>query len=235
MGWFAIVGAVVGTIGGVIGAMPQLRLIAAMGVAFALSGCFESGPKLSQEEERLLEAVTYLFTGLEDNLDDTNGKGMPWQRAVRGRNLEYWRISKNSIYSSDDAENKKMRKSTYVRYIYRLASPDPCVFSFSDITEFSQGDSQEDFSAMSSTNMLNTQTFNLANAHTFVFEDDGYGTPYIRIVGPRAMCYGPNTCENTWNSVFSGLSLGRFRNDERFERRRKAYAFVKKACPGKEF
>jgi hypothetical protein len=215
--------------------MRRLKLIVAMGAVFMLAGCFDSTPKLSQEEEKLLEAVTYLFTGLEDNLDDTDAKGMPWQRTVKGRNLEYWRVSKNGIYSSDDAENKKMRKSTYVRYIYRLTSPDPCVFSFSDITEFSQGDSQEDFSAMSSTNMLNTQTFNLANAHTFVFEDDGYGTPYIRIVGPRAMCYGPNACENAWNSVFSGLSLGRFRNDERFERRQKAYAFVKKACPGKEF
>jgi len=215
--------------------MRKSTLIVAMCAALTLAGCFESTPKLSQDEEKLLDAVIYLFTGLEDNLDDTNGNGMPWQRAVRGRNLEYWRIGKNGIYLSDAADNAKMRKSTYVRYIYRLTSPEACVFSFSDITEFSQGDSQEDFSAMSSTNMLNTQTFNLANAHTFVFEDDGYGTPYIRIVGPRAMCNGPNLCENGWNSVFSGLSLGRFRNDEHFERRQKAFAFVKKACPGKEF
>lgn len=213
----------------------SLSLIAVMGAVSTLLGCFDSTPKLSQEEEKLLDAVTYLFTGLEDNLDDTNGKGMPWQRTVKGRSVEYWRISKNGIYSSDDADNKKMRKSTYVRYIYRLNSPDPCVFAFSDITEFSQGDSQEDFSAMSNTNMLNTQSFNLANAHTFALEGDGYSTSYIRIVGPRAMCYGPNVCENAWNSVYSGLSLGRFRNDSGFERRKKAYAFVKKACPGKEF
>ncbi|SFJ54041.1 hypothetical protein [Bradyrhizobium sp. cf659] len=103
--------------------MLRLKLIAAMGAAFALAGCFDSEPKLSQDEEKLLEAVTYLFTGLEANLDDTDGKGMPWQRAVRGRKLEYWRISKNSIYSSDEAENKKMRKSTYVRYISLLLLP----------------------------------------------------------------------------------------------------------------
>jgi hypothetical protein len=173
-----------------------------------LAGYSESQPKLSIDEEKLLEAVMYLFTGLEDNLDEPDGKGMPWQRALNGRNLEYWKISKNGIYSSDDEENEKMRTSSYVRYVFRLNSPEPCVFSFADINGFSKGDSQEDFSALSTINMLNTQTFNLANAHTFVFEDDGYGTPYIRIVGPRAMCYGPNACENAWNSVFSGLSLG---------------------------
>lgn len=131
--------------------MRRLKLIVAIGAVFVLAACFDSAPKLSQEEEKLLEAVTYLFTGLEDNLDDTGGQGMPWQRTVKGRNLEYWRIGKNGIYSSDEANNKKMRESTFVRHIYRLTSPDPCVFSFSDITEFSRGDSQEDFSAMSST------------------------------------------------------------------------------------
>lgn len=188
--------------------MHVLRLGIAICIVLVLAGYSESQPKLSIDEEKLLEAVMYLFTGLEDNLDEPDGKGMPWQRALNGRNLEYWRISKNGIYSSDDEENEKMRTSSYVRYVFRLNSPEPCVFSFADINGFSKGDSQEDFSALSTINMLNTQTFNLANAHTFVFEDDGYGTPYIRIVGPRAMCYGPNACENAWNSVFSGLSLG---------------------------
>ncbi len=83
--------------------------------------------------------------------------------------------------------------------------------------------------------MGNNITFRLANAHTFAFDDDGYGTLYLRIVGPRAMCYGPDYCENAWNSVFSGLSLGRFSGNEHIERRQKALALIKKACPGKEF
>lgn len=215
--------------------MRILRLGATIGVLLALSGCFEAQPKLSIDDEKVLEAVMYLFTGLEDNLNETDGKSMPWQRAVNGRNLEYWKVSTNRIFSSDDEENKRMRNSSYVRHVFRLNSSAQCTFNFADINEFSKGESREDFSALSSTNMLNTQTFNLANAHTFVFEDDGYGTPYIRIVGPRAVCYGPNACENAWNSVFSGLSIGRFRNDENFERRQKAYASVKKVCPGKEF
>jgi hypothetical protein len=215
--------------------MRILKLGATIGVLLALSGCFDAQPKLTVDDEKLLEAVMYLFTGLEDNLDETDGKGMPWQRAVDGRNLKYWRVNTNGIFSSDDEENKKMRNSSYVRYVFRLNSSAPCVFNFQDINEFSKGDSREDFSAISSTNILNTQTFNLTNAHTFVFEDDGYGTPYIRIVGPRAVCHGQNACENAWSSVFSGLSLGRFRNDEHFVRRQKAYAFVKRMCPGKEF
>jgi hypothetical protein len=203
--------------------------------AFALGGCFDTAPKLSQEDERLFEAVIYLFTGLEDNLDETDGKGMPWQRAAKGRGIEYWRVGRNGIGFSDDEMNRKTRDSRYVRYVYRLTSPDRCVFSFDDVTEFSKGDSQEDFSTYSSTNMLNTMTFNLANAHTFAFDDDGFGTPYIRLLGPRVMCHGPNFCENVWNSVFSGLSLGRFRDSNHKERRQKAFGFVKKACPGKEF
>ncbi len=49
-----------------------------LSISAALAGFFEVTPKLSQEDEKLFEAVMYLFTGLEDNLDDTNGKGMPW-------------------------------------------------------------------------------------------------------------------------------------------------------------
>lgn len=205
-----------------------------MRCGLALAGCFEATPKLSQDEEKLLNAVMYLFTSLEDNLDETDGKGMPWQRSVQGRTLVYWRISKNGIYSSDPADNAKMRESTYVRYNHRLTSPEPCVFSFEEKTEFSKGDSQQDFSAHSYVNSLNTMTFNLANAHTFTYEDDGYGEPYIKILGPRAVCRGPNFCENVWTSVFSGLQLGRVRRVDD-ERRTKAWAAIKKVCPGKEF
>jgi hypothetical protein len=176
-----------------------------------------------------------LFTGLEDNANDGNGEGMPWQRAVNGRSIKYWRIAKNGSGLSNDEPNKKTRNSRYVRYIYRLTSPEPCVFSFEDINEFSKGDSQEDFSVYSSGNLLNGLTFNFANAHTFKFQDDGLGTPILILVGPRVICAGTNYCEDAWNSQFSGLSPGRFSADEHIDRGQKALAIVKKACPGKEF
>jgi hypothetical protein len=65
------------------GGMHLAKWIAVIAPAFALGGCFDLAPKLSQEDERLFEAVTYLFSGLEDNLDDTDGKGMRWQRTVK--------------------------------------------------------------------------------------------------------------------------------------------------------
>jgi hypothetical protein len=204
---------------------------AALCVAVALAGCFEREPKLSQDDEKLFEAVMYLFTGLEDNLDETNGKGMPWQRALEGRRLEYRRIGKNGIGFSDDELNKKTRSSNYVRYVFRLTNPEPCTFTFEDIDQFSKGDSQEDFSAYSSASLGNNLTFRFANAHTFVLEDDGFEV-YVRMVGPRVVCTGDAYCENGWNSVFSGLSLGRFHGNEHKDRRDKALAVIKKACSG---
>ncbi|WP_461316847.1 hypothetical protein [Bradyrhizobium embrapense] len=202
--------------------------------AIALTGCFERTPKLSQDEEKLLDATTYLFTGLEDNLDETSGKGMPWQRSVKGRAIDYWRITTNGIGFSDDEMNRKTRPSRYVRYTYRVSSPEPCSFAFEDITEFSKNDSQEDFSAYSMHNQGNGITFNLGNAHTFQFEEDGWST-YLRIVGPRAVCYASGGCENAWNDTFSGLLLGRISGDAHLDRRKKALAIIRTACPGKDF
>ncbi|QOZ20828.1 hypothetical protein XI02_42175 [Bradyrhizobium sp. CCBAU 21365] len=65
--------------------------------ALMLSSCFESSPKLSKNEEGLLEAVVYLFTGLEDNAGDRYGLKILWQRSVKGRTIEYRRVSKNGI------------------------------------------------------------------------------------------------------------------------------------------
>lgn len=102
--------------------MRAVEWIAALGAFIILSGCFDTTPKLSQEDEKLFEAVMHLFTGLEDNLNDTDGKGMSWQRAVKGRSVEYWRVGKNGIGFSDDEMNRKTRDSRYVRYVYRLTS-----------------------------------------------------------------------------------------------------------------
>ncbi len=214
--------------------MRWLRCMAAIGSALALTGCFESAPKLSRDDERLLDAATYLFSGLEDNLDETGGKGMPWRRAVKGRAIEYWRISENRIGFSDDELNRKTSSSRYVRYSYRISSPELCSFTFEVMTEFSNRESQKDFSTFSMQDSASGMTFNVGNAHTFQFEDDGW-SPYLRIQGPRAVCYRSGGCENGWNDVFSGLSLGRFSGSEQIDRRKKALAVIKNSCPGKEF
>ena len=83
--------------------------------------------------------------------------------------------------------------------------------------------------------MHNAQTFNIGNAHTFNFRDDGHGTPYLWLAGPRVHCYEPNICGNAWATEASGLSLGRFDDDKHLDRRQKALAIIKHACPGKEF
>jgi hypothetical protein len=216
--------------------MRAAKWIVAFGIAVTLGGCFERTPKLTEADEKIFEAVIYLFTGLEDNLDETDGKGMPWQRAVKGRSIEYWRVGKNGISMSSDQEfTKKTSESRYVRYVWRLTSPAPCIFKFEEVDEFSKGDSTKDFSAYSSSNDLNALTFNLANAHTFVLETEDFGKPYIRLLGPRVVCNNYNAfCENVWNSVSTGLSLGRFSGSQE-ERRQKAFNIVKAACPGKDF
>jgi hypothetical protein len=214
--------------------MRRLRWIAMLCGAIPLASCLESTPKLSKDEEKILDAAAYLFTGLEDNLDQTRGEGMPWQRAVKGRAVEYWRIGTNGIGFSDDELNKKTRPSRYVRYTYRIFSPEQCSFTFEEITEFSKGESREDFSAHSMRNLGNGMTFNVGNAHTFQFEEEGWQA-YLRIVGPRAVCHGSGGCENAWNDVFSGLLLGRVSGNAHLDRRKKALAIIKNVCPGKEF
>jgi hypothetical protein len=62
-----------------------------------LAGCFDSATqqsatkdlvvKLSKGEEQLLDAMAFLFSGMEDNIKD--GKFMPWRREVEGRTIEF--------------------------------------------------------------------------------------------------------------------------------------------------
>lgn len=214
--------------------MRGLRLIVAIGSAATIAGCFDSTQKLSPSEEQLLDAATFLFSGLEDNLKSTSGKGMAWQRTVRGRTIEYWRISENSIGVSDEKLNAKIHKSQYVRYVFRISSPKPCSFKFQEGTEFSNGNSKEDFSILPMRDSVDGITFDVSNANTFQFEEDGLDA-YLRIVGPRAVCYGPDNCENAWNDVFSPLLLGRSGGSKQLNRRKRALAVIKRTCPGKEF
>jgi hypothetical protein len=106
------------------------------GVAL-LAACSEpAAPKLSKEDERILDAMMFLFSGIEDNTKDDYGL-TPWQREVKGRSIEFSMIGKNGMHSSDDEDERKLRPSTYMRYMERITLEEPCVFHFEEINEFS--------------------------------------------------------------------------------------------------
>jgi hypothetical protein len=114
--------------------------------ATMLTACFEpTAPKLSKDDERALDAMMFLFLGLEDNTEFEQAL-TPWRREVKGRTVEFSTISKNGIYSSDEDDNRKLRQSDYTRYIKRIAQIEPCVFRFEFMNEFSNGANKEEFS-----------------------------------------------------------------------------------------
>ncbi len=207
------------------------------GVAM-LTACSDApAPKLSKEEEQVLDAMMFLFSGLEDNTKDDYGL-TPWKREAKGRNVEFTKIGENGISSSDEEENRKLRQSKYIRYLRRITIEEPCVFHFEEINEFSKGDSTEDFSFHSFKNSLNTHIFNLGNAHKFVlnFEHEYSSRPVIEIEGPRVVCEEYGYCENEWDSSISGMSGSRFQGTEAENSRRlRALEFIKKMCPGKPY
>jgi hypothetical protein len=178
----------------------------------------------------------YAFTGIEDNLKDSYGL-TPWQRTTKPKVFEFWMIGKNGIFSSDAEENKRLRQSKYVRYVYRLGNPEQCVFRFEDTTQFSKGDSEEEFNPQSSTNVLNSHTFNFGAAHKFEFVDERW-RHFIVLEGPRVMCSEEGGyCENRWTSEISGMAHRRFDRGgkEAALRRGRAVEVIKKACPGRPY
>jgi hypothetical protein len=202
--------------------------------AALLAACSDSVAKLSKDEEQVLDAMMFLFSGIEDNTKDDKGL-TPWRREVKGRSIEFSKLGNNGIGSSDDEVNQKISQSRYVRHLDRISQKEPCVFDFDEATDFSKGDSQEDFSWYSMKG--STHTFNLANAHVFNLnvEDASSTKALIELTGPRVECEA-DYCENTWNSFDSGMDLGRFHGGD-FEnnRRLRAVELIKKACPGKPF
>jgi hypothetical protein len=205
--------------------------------AAMLAACSDSASKLSKEEEQVLDAMMFLFSGIEDNTKDDWGL-TPWRREVNTRGIEFSKLGKNGISSSDEEDNRKIRQSTYVRYLERISLKEPCVFYFEEITEFSKGDSHEDFSWHSSKNALNTHIFNLANAHVFNLnvEDARFTKALIEMAGPRVECTEYDYCENAWNSFFSGMDSGRFNGgNAENSRRLRAMELIKKTCPGKPY
>jgi hypothetical protein len=130
-----------------------------------LAACSDSSPRLTNEEEQVLDAMTFLFSGLEDNTKDREGDPDRWRREVRGRSIEFSKLGSTvGIGSSDEDMNRKLRQSKYVRHLERISLEGPCEFYFEEIDQLSKGDSREDFSSDSSKNLLNTLRVNLANA-----------------------------------------------------------------------
>jgi hypothetical protein len=102
--------------------------------AAMLAGCFDSDTKdsvakLSKEEEQVLDAMMFLFSGIEDNTKDDTGL-TPWRREVKGRSIEFSKLGKNGISTSDEEYNRKIWQSTYVRYLRRISLKEPCAFRF---------------------------------------------------------------------------------------------------------
>lgn len=207
-------------------------------VAAMLAACNDSASKLSKEEEQVLDAMMFLFSDIEDNTAGT------WRREVKGRSIEFSMIGENGIGTSNYETNRKIRQSKYVRYTKRISLKEACVFDFYKTTEFSRGDSKEDFSWHEFKGI--TQTLNLANAHVFKLnlEDARLIAAVIELAGPRVVCESngeTDDCENAWNSdPFSGkvadMAEGRFHGgDAENYRRLRAMELIKKACPGKPY
>jgi hypothetical protein len=220
-------------------------LIGIIGAAAILVACSDATKKLTKDEEQLLDAMMFLFSGIEDNSKDSENAA-PWRREVKGHSIEFSSIGENHIYSSDPEDNRKMRQSKYVRYLNRISLDGPCLFHFLEITEFSKGDSQEDFNGAYS-EAGTTHIFNLANAHHFELDLETVPPALIELAGPRVACTafpqvgrGERTegdyCENAWNSMFEGMDHWRFYGrTEQNTRRQKAMALIKKACPCKPY
>jgi hypothetical protein len=90
----------------------------------ALTACTE---KLSMEEADLLDAMIFVSDDIEDHTKEDIWPE-PWRRQIVGRTIEYSRRARNNIGSSDEAENKKIRDSLFIRYVETISSPEPCVF-----------------------------------------------------------------------------------------------------------
>jgi hypothetical protein len=210
-------------------------MLAACSDSASNSSTSDPASKLSKEEELVLDAMMFLFTGIEDNTEDKWGL-TPWRREVKGRSIEFSELAKNGIFWDNEEQNRKMRQSTYMRYLRRITLKEPCVFHFEAIEEFSKGDSRKDFTSYSTTEYGGTHTFNLGNAHHFNLDvDTGWGAA-IAMAGPRVECDQLGYCENAWNSGISGMHDGRFKGeDAENDRRLRAMELIKKACPGKPY
>src|SRR5579864_727058 len=138
------------------------RWIGLLSCIGALTGCTE---KLSKEGTDLLDAIIFVSDDIEDHAKEDSWPE-PWTRQVLGRTIEYTRRGRNDISSSNEDENKKIRNSSFIRYVERISSPEPCVFLRDSFIEFSKGNSQTDFSTYTMRNRLTAFTLNLAESYS---------------------------------------------------------------------
>jgi hypothetical protein len=196
----------------------------------ALTGCTE---KLSIEGAELLDAVIFVADDIEDHVQEDPWPE-PWTRQVVGRTVEYSRRGRNEGAVSNEDDNKKLRDSSFIRYVERISSPEPCVFVRDSSIEFSKGDSQTDFSSYTMPNRPTAYTLNLAEAYSFELSFES-GAVDITAQGPGVACSGRGFCENYWNR---GFYTGE--DEDRADRKpvgvlrlERAITVIKKACPGK--
>ena len=195
-----------------------------------LTGCTE---KLSTEGAGLLDAVIFVADDIEDHAKEDSWPE-PRRRQVIGRTIEYSRRGSNEGAAFNEDKNKKIRDSSFIRYVERISSPEPCVFVRDSSIEFSKGDSRTDFSAYTLPNRLTAYTLNLAEAYTFELSFES-GAVDITAQGPSVACSGWGFCENYWNR---GFYAGE--DEDRADRKpvgvlrlERAIDLIKKACPGK--
>jgi hypothetical protein len=201
----------------------------------ALTACTE---RLSKEEAELLNAMVFVWTGIEDNTRD--GVSTPWRREVRGRSIEFSRVAClwvegcTRIGFSDEETNRIIRKSSYIRYVQRISLTGPCTFKMEDEDKYSKGDSQQDFSSYETHGL--PYTYNLANAVKFEVSFD-LGVGHVYLQGPAVACYDVNACENDQEKMFDApMDFDRpDRKSLPVLRRERAVEFIKKSCPGKAF
>jgi hypothetical protein len=235
-----------------IGERMRIVTLACFACCMTLAGCFDSSPKLSNEDEQLFDAVMYAFTGIEDNTRDIEQNPDPygltaWKKEPTANGFRFTMIGRNGIVSSNAEFNKKIRQSKYVKYVYRLTSKERCVFRFENFDEFSKGDSQTEFIRVDeSVSLGGSGTFNLGSAHKFELvetETIGRLRRFVVLEGPKVMCqeeFG-EYCKNKWIDESFGGADRRFDSDDgevdrkAFRRRGRAVELIKKACPGKAF
>ena len=203
----------------------------------ALTACTE---KLSKEEAELLDAMMFVWTGIEDNTRDRGST--PWRREVKGRSIEFSRVvclwveGCARIGFSDQETNRIVRKSSYLRYVRRISLSGPCTFKIEEEDKFSKGDSQQDFSGYAMHD--SSYTYNLANAVKFEVRSELGGLAHdVYVQGPAVVCGQMNACENEDYKMFDApMDFDRpDRKSLPVLRRERAIELIKKWCPGKAF
>ncbi|WP_338834117.1 hypothetical protein [Bradyrhizobium septentrionale] len=198
----------------------------------ALGGCKQ---ELSKEKGELMDAVMFALYNIEENSKGRTGEQSPLQRQIVDQSIEFWRIGRNGIGTSSDEINQKIQNSAYVRYKWIISSPEPCVFRKREFTEFSQGKSQEDFSAYTMGGIGSDGVVDLNKASRFVLLSEPPLTQ-IAITGPAVHCVADGWCENYFNTTvdIDGYTP---RGEKPYvvQRKEKAIDLIKKACPGKAY